>query len=85
VAFLSNAVAFGITYSFGMMFDGLSAEFGAGRGATATVFSFAMALPVLGGHAPQGPVMMNRPHAPNDPIHARTSSMSVRGRTTRTP
>ena len=47
VAFLSNAVAFGITYSFGVMFDGLSAEFGAGRGATATVFSFAMALHFL--------------------------------------
>jgi hypothetical protein len=47
VAFLSNAVAFGITYSFGVMFDGLSAEFGAGRGVTATVFSFAMALHFL--------------------------------------
>jgi MFS family permease len=47
VAFLSNAVAFGITYSFGVMFDGLSAEFVAGRGATATVFSFAMALHFL--------------------------------------
>jgi MFS family permease len=46
-AFLSNVVAFGITYSFGVMFDGLSAEFGAGRGATATVFSFAMALHFL--------------------------------------
>jgi MFS family permease len=47
VAFLSNGVAFGITYSFGVMFDRLSAEFGAGRGATAAVFSYAMALHFL--------------------------------------
>ena len=46
-AFVSNVVAFGITYSFGVMFEGLSAEFGAGRGATAAVFSVAMALHFL--------------------------------------
>lgn len=47
VAFLSNVVAFGITYSFAVMFDGMSAEFGAGRSATAAVFSLAMALHFL--------------------------------------
>src|SRR5918996_834210 len=35
VAFLANVVAFGITYSFGVMFESLSTEFDAGRGATA--------------------------------------------------
>jgi MFS family permease len=47
VAFLTNVVAFGITYSFGVMFESLSTEFGAGRGATASVFSLAMALHFL--------------------------------------
>jgi MFS family permease len=47
VAFLVNVVAFGITYSFGVMFQSLSAEFDAGRGATAAVFSLAMALHFL--------------------------------------
>jgi MFS family permease len=47
VAFLTNVVAFGITYSFGVMFASLSTEFDAGRGATATVFSLAMALHFL--------------------------------------
>jgi MFS family permease len=47
VAFLANVVAFGITYSFGVMFEGMSAEFGAGRGATVAVFSLAMALHFL--------------------------------------
>ena len=47
VAFLANVVAFGITYSFGVMFEGVSTEFGAGRGATAAVFSLSMALHFL--------------------------------------
>jgi MFS family permease len=47
VAFLANVVAFGITYSFGVMFESMSAEFAAGRGATAAVFSLAMALHFL--------------------------------------
>jgi MFS family permease len=47
VAFLANVVAFGITYSFGVMFESLSTEFDAGRGATAAVFSLAMALHFL--------------------------------------
>jgi MFS family permease len=44
VAFLANVVAFGITYSFGVMFESMSAEFDAGRGATSVVFALAMAL-----------------------------------------
>jgi MFS family permease len=47
VAFLANVVAFGIIYSFGVMFEALSTEFNAGRGATAAVFSLAMALHFL--------------------------------------
>jgi MFS family permease len=46
-AFAANVVAFGIIYSFGVMFEGISAEFGGGRGATAAVFSSAMALHFL--------------------------------------
>ena len=34
-AFCVNAVVFGITYSFGVLFDALAAEFGTGRSATA--------------------------------------------------
>ncbi|MFN0092395.1 MAG: MFS transporter [Acidimicrobiales bacterium] len=36
---LANAVTFGILYGFGTFFDEMAAEFGAGRGATAAVFS----------------------------------------------
>lgn len=74
VAFLSNAVAFGITYSFGVMFDGLSAEFGAGRGATATVFSFAMALHFLLGFV-TGPASDR--HGPRALLLAGAAVMSV--------
>src|SRR5919106_2572617 len=62
-AFLSNVVAFGITYSFGVMFDGVSAEFGAGRGATAAVFSLAMALHFLLGFV-AGPATDRQPASP---------------------
>jgi MFS family permease len=43
-AFGATAVVFGITYSFGVLFDAMAAEFGAGRGATAAVFSLMIAV-----------------------------------------
>jgi MFS family permease len=43
VAFGATTVVFGITYSFGVLFDAMAAEFGAGRGATAAVFSLTIA------------------------------------------
>jgi MFS family permease len=48
-AFAVNAIVFGITYSFGVLFDALAAEFGTGRSATALVFSLTTALLFLGG------------------------------------
>ncbi len=48
-AFCVNAVVFGITYSFGVLFDALAAEFGTGRSATALVFSLTSSLLFLGG------------------------------------
>src|SRR3712207_5659072 len=48
-AFGGNAVVFGITDSFGVLFDALAAEFGTGRSATALVFSLTTSLLFLGG------------------------------------
>jgi MFS family permease len=74
VAFLSNAVAFGITYSFGVMFDSLSAEFGAGRGATAMAFALAMTLHFLLGFV-TGPASDR--HGPRALLLAGTAVMSA--------
>jgi MFS family permease len=43
-AFASAMVVYGITHSFGVVFEPMAAAFGAGRGATAVVFSFTIAL-----------------------------------------
>jgi MFS family permease len=43
-AFSATGLVFGITYSFGVLFDALAAEFGTGRGATAAVFSLLIAV-----------------------------------------
>lgn len=43
-AALANAVGFGTVYSFGAFFDAMAEQFGAGRGATALVFSLTLLL-----------------------------------------
>lgn len=43
-AAVANAVGFGTVYSFGAFFDAMAEEFGAGRGATALVFSLTLLL-----------------------------------------
>ena len=48
-AFASLVVVNGITHSFGVVLGPMAAEFGAGRGATAVVFSVTIALLFLGG------------------------------------
>lgn len=43
-AALANGIGFGTVYSFGAFFDAMAEEFGAGRGATALVFSLTLLL-----------------------------------------
>jgi MFS family permease len=48
-AFSATVVVFGITYSFGVLFDAMAAELNASRGATAIVFSVTIVLLFLCG------------------------------------